>query len=568
MSKNLKTEIENIIKKYDNKKSAKVIDGLYRNPKEVIKYVTFNSLSEFVDGNLDEQGRIKPYYNITRYRLNTAVKATEFDVKDFQAEADHNNYFLQSMLIGKEAYQWAKEINFSKTLNEFTKRRAEYGSALVKITETDGQLFFDIPYWQNMLFDPANKDGVKIEVHDMTKAKLFEKRDVWDKEAVEDILEDIDESDVDSVKIYEVEGIFPNDLMEKGKEGYSLQLHYVYLDEDVKEKILYSEELKKSRYYQLDWEEVPNSALGRGVVEEGFQSQNWTNIAKAQESIMMELGSKLVLKSSDPTIADQNLSYIDVGQIIQTTDLQQVDLTPRVIEQLEKLFNSWENQYEKATNTFNAVTGEQLPSNTPLGSVQIQANQASSHFDFKREEAGIFWQEIFNEIVSPFLIKRIKSKELLTSEFTNNELKFIDNLFATSYANDKLFEADEPTLEMQLKAMTEAQGQLNQYGNKRTIKLPKDFWKNYKAKFTWHTTNEMRNKTATLQNLNGILTLVGSNPAILQDPALKDLFSKMIEVAGLGLSPVSLGVGQSQPQQQPTNIPANQGQQIINSSQT
>ena len=74
------------------------------------------------------------------------------------------------------------------------------------------------------------------------------------------------------------------------------------------------------------------------------------------------------------------------------------------------------------------------------------------------------------------------------------------------------------------------------------------------------TTGEQMNKTATLESLSNILTLTAQNPMILQDPVLKEVFARIVEVAGLGISPVEL---LSKPQQmmQPQQGQAPQGQQ-------
>ena len=93
-------------------------------------------------------------------------------------------------------------------------------------------------------------------------------------------------------------------------------------------------------------------------------------------------------------------------------------------------------------------------------------------------------------------------------------------------------------------------------GKRRYIDIPKDYFKNYENNITIDITGETRNKQAALQTLSTILGQVASNPALLQDPTLSQIFGEILEISGVDIIPT---VTQPQPQQpQPTKAPAPQ----------
>lgn len=573
-------EISDLEQDFTSGEGVTILPGLKRSAYDKIKMVTAYSIDQHLSGQKDDLNREKPFYNIGKYRLNVAVRATDFNTKDIRVEADHTNYSLQSLVLQKRAINWMKDENFAKTLNKMGRTRPEYGGVLVKKIEKGNELHIEVPVWTNVIFDETDiEDGVKIEKHWFNPMEFEKKRDVW--ENIDDTIKFFDKKEkknsISRVCVYEIEGIFKKDFMLDVDESdeYSLQLHYVagYDGEYVH---LYSEELKESRYKYLDWYSVPGCALGRGVIEDGEQAQIWTNLSKMQEQNLMEYGSKLVLSTTDKNIEGTNLTTnIDTGEVVYHapgTELSQLDLTPRTMVQLENLFTSWDQQIERVTSTFDSVTGETLPANTPLGSVQIQSANASSFFEYRRQEMGIFLTEIFTDWVMPYLVKQLKKEGLLTADFSPQELEQIDRIFATEQTNQAVLDqltnpnVPNPTPETQQLLNDQFRSLIRETGERRTIKFPKDFFDDIKYKVTWVTTNEQKNKNAVLANLNQVLQTVAQNPIILQDPRLSQLFGKMVEVAGLGLSPVSLGIvgGATQQPTQQANVRSEVPEEVKN----
>lgn len=561
MDKTIFKEINSLIGTYNNK-SIQIIDGLYYNQYQTIKKIEFYWNSQYINGQLDELGRIKPFYNLSKFRVNVATRATDIDVKDVRITSDNRNDRVRSMLLNHELKNWMKEADFSKLLNDWGKTRAKYGGALIKKCiekEEDGSknLKIELVEWKNVITDQTDiENGVIIEVHYMSPSDLSKKIGVW--ENVEEAMKlatksrgikgNKDQATENKIPVYEVHGEFPENYNPETPEGnpnkYQKMQFIIAGNETNKQVLLWSEVEDENPYRYLAWDYVSGRGLGIGIVEDGFEAQMWTNDAIIAEKNVMDLAGKVFIKTNSKQLGNNIISDMDNGQVIELedgADANLLNLTPSSLPQFQNTVERWNTQYERATNTFDAVTGEQLPSNTTLGSVAIQSAQASSFFDYRREEAGIFWTEVLMDWVLPHLIKKINKEHVLASEFSIDELKMIDNAFAVNETNNRVKEAilsgkivSMEEYDQAIEAFTQFIGQ---DGKRRYLEIPKDYFKNYEDNLTIDITGETRNKQVALQTLSTVLSQVSSNPAILQDPTLSQIFNEILEISGVNIIP-------------------------------
>ena len=90
-------------------------------------------------------------------------------------------------------------------------------------------------------------------------------------------------------------------------------------------------------------------------------------------------------------------------------------------EALRLHLGRWHPSAERVLSTFNAITGETMPSGTPFRQVAILNQEAGSLFEYRREEASIFIREIFLDWVLPFLVKQLKKDKDLTATLEPEE---------------------------------------------------------------------------------------------------------------------------------------------------
>ena len=545
-------------------RQIELIDGLFYNQFETLRTVEFYSNSKYLKGNVDELGKEKPFYNINKFRVNVAVRATDLDIKDIQISADGANFYNEAWLLGKEAYEWMKTSHFDVFLNDMGKTRAKYGGVLVKncIEKEDGEeeLELKVVNWKNAITDQINiEDGVIIEKHYLLPEELLEKSEYWTEADLNKVLKEASKSKYwdGRVCVYEVHGMFPESYFEKGGDEFTYKRYeaMIYMN-GKKSEVLYYEEEKENPYKFLAWDKIAGRGLGAGIVEDGFEAQVWTNDLMIKETRIVELASKVVLKTNSKKAGNNVLTDVENGHIFELEDngdINVLSLTPSSLPELSNLAQRWDNQFERVSSTFNAITGEQMPSGTPYRQTAILNSEASSLFDYRREEAGIFVAELFYDWVIPFLIKKLKKSHVLVSDFTDDELNRIDEGFkrykAARSSINKVLEGGVPSKEEYDQEIESLTKELNMTGNQRYIEVPDGYFDKIEYKVSVVTTGENRNKAAILETLNNILLTVAKNPTILQDSIMLGIFRKIADVAGV--SPTELGLSKQQVAQQP-----------------
>lgn len=593
------TELDEIKQNYQESSLEKV-SGLKRSQYQVIKMCEYYSDSRYLGTYLGNKKQIGsgtidvPFYNIVNYRVAIAKTATDLDIKDIQIVSDNPKYQVHSMLLNREAYEWMKKAEFSRTLNEMGAVRPKYGGYLVKkcIEPEEDELEIEVVRWTNVYTDQNDiLGGPIVECHPMSPVEINKKDGVW--ENVKEVLKahkKIKAKDrPTTIEVYEITGEFPIALFKDSQEKeitaddefkYSLQ-HYFLAEIDGKKFFLYGEELdgEMEDYYEyLAWEDN-GYGLGRGVIEDSEEAQVWTNDAVINEHLAMTIAGRVGVKTNSKKLGNSVLEH-DHGKIYELNaneDINSFSLVPAALGQYQNQIEKWRMQADNVTSSFDSITGEQPPANTPYSQTVFLNQVASRPFDYKREEWGIHLGKLFTKWVIPHLIKKIKKKHILVSEFSDEELENIDESFAAFNSNEDLVEkaiellSKENITPEEQQGLIDTQGELiNSYkdhikknGKKRFIEIPDGYFDDIDYKVTVVTTGEQKNKAATMQSLNEIMKTIQAsfNPntgeyEMLVNPELSKIFRELVELSGSGLSPISLGKGSRQPAQIPSPVSA------------
>lgn len=573
------TELEEIESRYENVYQEK-IDGLKRSQYQVIKMCEYYSDSRYLEANygnrLNKTGRPVPFSNIVNYRVALAKTATDLDIQNFTITADDPKHQVHSMLLNREVFEWMKTTGFALTLNQMGLNRPKYGGYLLKKTEKDGELKIDVVRWTSVYTDQNDiLGGPIVEEHHLSPVEINRKSDVW--YGTDDVLrayKKIKSADTAaSIEVYEITGEFPiamykdasgEEATEEDEYQYSLQ-HYFIAELDGQNYLMFAEELSgtmEDYYAYLSWEDN-GYGLGRGVIEDSEEAQVWTNDAVINESIAMALAGRVGVKTNSKKLGNNILEH-DHGKIYELEDGKDINafqLTPSALGQYANIIERWKRQADNVANSYDAATGEQPPSGTPLGTTQLLNAVATKPFDYKREEWGIHLTMIFDKWVLPYLMKKIAREHILVSEFDDTELEAIDDSFSAFNNNEDMINATIEALNNDTPLPTQQDNLDNQAmwkqhikknGKKRYIEVPKDYFKDVQAKLTVNVTGEQKNKSAILQSLSSIMASVvqSYNPntggfGVLEDPTLSKIFNQMLEMAGAGISPISVGKSQA-----------------------
>lgn len=567
-------EANEIISNYNNQ-SLEIMNGLTFSQSATIRMIEFYSRSKYLFGNLDELGLEKPFQNILNGICDVENAAVDIDTKDITITADRPQDYDKSFLMTQEIYEWMKESNFGKILNELRDTRTRYGGVIAKkcIYEEDGkkELRIETPQWKNLVTDQVDiESGAIIEKHYMSPAELAKKSDVWDniKEAMKlatktrtDRNNVNKQGSVKKVPIFEVRGEFPvayfkqangEQFDDDDNYKFSYQYYVIAGQGDMGQILLYKEDNTERVYKYLPRKAKPGRALGVGVVEEGEQAQIWTNDIVQKQHRALEYSSKVIGQSASKKLKGRNLLVEATnGLILEHEPDKPITTVPLIpsggMQQFDLLLGQWYSQLEKVTSAYAAQRGETPPSGTPFRLQAQVLQQSSSVFDDLKEEFGIFVSEIFYDWILPFQAKKLNTAHILAHEFSADELKGLDKAYSLHAANktviDSILSGKLVSAEDYDQLQQGAMDLIQQTKSHRFLDIPKDYYKDLEPKLTITTTGEQRNKAATLESLTNVMLLVAKNPSILQDPVLSQVFSRIIELSGSGISPMSLAAG-------------------------
>jgi hypothetical protein len=514
-----------------------IVSGLDYNQYKTLVRTELYYNSQFETGPKDSLGRDKPFYNIVKSRVNLATRATDIDVKDIQVESTVSDDYARSFVFRKKVAQWMKDKGFARLLNQMGKTRNKYGGVLVKKTEIDGELDIQVVPWKDVVTDQTDiMKGVIIERHFYTPSELKAMDGKWENvdkaiRTAEDDKDDENEHDEKEtpgnyVEVYEIHGDLPVAYLKiaDGKDPkdddwfiFQKQVHIVAgVDnigyDDVQKLIenginLFWGREKKSPYKYLAWDEIPGRALGIGVIEDSFEAQVWTNDAKLKERDLMELASKLLFWTDDAKFAKNVTTDAETGEVLRVTtgkQVQQLNTISGTIPQFQNLIQSWKDQADRATSTFEANTGENLPSGTPYRLAAIQNQEANSHFVYRLEEMGTFIEEMFNDWIVPYFEKKFRDPHIVAAEFSQDELNKIDETYIESALKEEILKKrQEGILILDIEQERQRlKQQMMQTKEHRFLKVPKDYYKNLNAKIRVVITNEQRNKAVYLERFS------------------------------------------------------------------
>lgn len=526
--------------------------------------------SKFETGNKDTLQREKPFYNITKFRVNVATRATDLDTKNIAIFSEAAEAETEAFLLTLKNRNWMKQSNLAVFLNRMGHTRAKYGGVLVKKTEQGGELGLHIMQWLNMITDQVDiADGVKIERHHYTPSKLRQvaKQLGWNNvDAAIEAAKKTREAQAGNspskpnktpganIEVFEVHGVLPTCHLagtsdkypaDYGDEHeYERQMHVVVLDESDKETVngvtLYAGLEDEDPYKYLPYEEQDGRGLGIGVVEDLFEAQVWTNYDVKGKKDLVDLAGKLIYQSTSSSVVAKNIltdlengSIIDVGP---NGSLTAVNTNMAGLGQLSNLMSDWNEQAQNVTSTYPAILGQTPPHGTAFRLQAGLVNEASALFEYRRQEAGIFIREIYRDWVLPFLVKQMREAKEIVADLDPDELQMVSKALAE---HEALRFAKEQALsgklitQQDVDAIKQATQSMHMKSSRKGINDFAGMFDNWAGTIDVDTTGEQRDRQGMLSTLFQLFGAVAANPMLLQNPTMARLFNEIVETAGV-----------------------------------
>mgnify|MGYP003632113955 FL=1 len=554
--------------------------------------------SHYTSGEFDDLGRRKPFYNISNRILHKQRTAEDIDTKDIVLTTTKPAHYAKSLLMTVANRKWMKMVNFPLTLNQMTEVRGRDGGLLVKKVMSEGQLNIEVADMLTTITDPTDiASGSKVQESKYNASELMEmKKNGW--ENVEDAImmheasnsndspnEEGNNPGTDYITVYVVDGVLPRTMIDDTAEmfEYSRQMHVITLfsttDDDGNDEdtgiTLYSSENTKDNYKYLSYEKMSGRSLGRGMVEQTFQAQMGINETVINEKNAMDVASKVLLMqpNGNGTDTNSNLNDYHDGAIFEYNIAapQLLNTTPQSLGFHGAMREDWNTQANNQSSVQDVNTGN-MPASATFRGMALQNQEANSIFELRREEMGIFLQEIYRDWIIPHLTKWVKKQEFMEAELTSEEMQQVVEDYSFNQARNTVdkryfagkYEGLEPGMkfaQMGLDQELEANAikeDLRSEG-KNWMKSDSNYLDGIEYDLDILITDEQQLKQVFLSNQVDILnTYLANREAFAQDPNAMKQYNAIQQTMGLQpLQAIDAPVETSQEVSQPASSPAN-----------
>lgn len=525
---------------------------------ETLKFNHLYYYGKYHTGNKDAQGYYKFFHNITKPACDIATKFVDLDTKDILlipvGGSDANAMY--TWFMQRELRTWLKETGFAKTMNTMAEEFPKGHVVLKKV----GNKFKKVPV-VSMRMDPSARSLNETwhgELHIMTLAEM--EKEGWD---VEQIKQRPDKNGTyDVYEMYIKEGDMWRRTILAGltdvrsgsgiirtpeskiNEGSDFLPPITVLDDKV----------KRTPYRELKWEDVEGRWLGFGFPEYLRDNQIAENEAENLERKALILKALQLYQTSDETVSGKNVltdtmngDILIAGDIIAPVAKDNADLSA-----YNNTRERTRDNIERKTFTSDITTGGNLPSRTPLGVANLQASLATSYFELKRENMGLFIKDLLWDDILPDFKKKTAKQHAMDFIRTEDDRKKAEELvlelkkweYRYNYINKTSF---KPTLEQLDKVYADAMDELK--GKESlSILIPEGAYDEAKYRMDITVTGESVDISAKSSVLQIALQIVGSNPMILQDDTTRTILFKFLEMGGV--NPNELNMLQVKPGQQ------------------
>jgi len=444
MNQTIFGQIENEIQSY-LEDFVEISEGYKFSQYRLIKRIMLYANQVLPKGKLDAQGNYKYWIDIIQPRIDSEVKNVDFDTKDISFWSESKEDAGPMLICNLALKEWMRNNDQATQLNESVEEGAGWGNVVWKQVKGgyDRMNLKDF-YVINQQARTLNETPV-IERHLMTQSDMREKKGIWSN--VEEAIKECGnkwfsvpaESGIRESKqtpyyeVYERNGeVCEYDLYEamrlagKEVEGEGSKDKYVlakivaiglkYGDSNGKKIILYADTLPgvMSDFYKEYHRGRYNGRWFRvGIYELLFDIQTRANEISNQIARGLDWASKTIFRTQDNLIANNIMTDMRNGDVIKSTDLQQVEVRMRGLDQLIADWNRLMAAADRLCNSYEVVAGESLPTNTPFKLGALINQNANKLFDYIREKMSIAFQEVFTDWIMPDITDDLKQKDVL-----------------------------------------------------------------------------------------------------------------------------------------------------------
>ena len=424
--------------------AIEIAEGITYSQYKLVRRIYLFKNKVYPRGKIDKQGNYKYWFDIIKPRMDNEVKNIDIDTKDILVFSDNPVKDFAPVFISNAAMKdWLWETG-----------RAEEMNAVAELFSGDGNVLFKKVKGGYETCDPLNTyitiqtartvdDTAIIERHQLTQSEIRAKEGIWDHDAIEAVIKNCGDRTFSPTKrtglrnttnpyyeIYERTGeiteraLFEAQKREDSETGsetkYVLaKLIVAGMKKGGKDEkyVLYAEALGNKKMSDLYVEAHRGAYKGRwwreGMYELLFDHQVRANEIGNQLARGLEWASKTFFKSADVRTIQSLKTDLLNGDIIRSDDLSQVEVRMQGLDQLIADWNRLMADADAIANSFEVISGDSLPANTPFRLGQLLDVNATKLFVFLREKLGVSYQRIFKNWILPELVKDLRGRDII-----------------------------------------------------------------------------------------------------------------------------------------------------------
>jgi hypothetical protein len=473
-----------------------------------------------------------PFYNIVDAPVWVAAKGIDIDRNDIKVTAEDRNSEWGSFLMEKELRFWMKEKKFGAMLNDIVFNLSKYGTIVLKKI---GDEIYNV-YIKNIIIDPTVefiKDSPYIiEKHEYSIAKFQEvgKKKGWNN--VDEIVSQYRANKKTKVLVCERYGDYGGEYNYCVVAGADLDKK----TESLGCWILF-EGNRDPNYREVHWEKVPGRWLGRGNVEKLLEPQRAANEVNYYFHKGLQWTSLRIFQTRDEMAARNLLSELENGDVLRTLN----EITPVATEEknlsaFAYADSKWTKNIADRSFAQEPVSGQGVKSGVPLGSTQLSIGMSGQYFGFKQEILGMFIEDLIVEWIIPTFKKsngkehKVHLMKLMGDDLASE--KFFNLLLSQQLWNKRITLLAKGKVPLgkeweMFKAIETDRLKHSDYS------IPDGLYDDINYKINVSITAEKINLSSKVAVAQIILQILGSNPAVFQDPTTRRIANKVMEWSGI-----------------------------------
>lgn len=547
--------------KYD--KPVSLAEGWDWSMKDHLRQSFLYLNSQFLENN--ESRDLRPNKNIILPILNIEFRTEGFDVKDIELYVDNPDEYHKSLLIKKYHDKWARENEIDTFIDEMVESYCTYGGVLARKTKQAKPEVIDLKTiaFCNQ-YDLLNYPFAIL--HEMSFSELREEADLrgWGEGSdidVETLIQLVKKEDKDTVEIYEVHGVMPIEWLndedivgESKKDVNQVQIVAFYMKEnnDKQGVCLFRKKMPTLPFKFLKRDDIQGRALGRGGVEELFESQTWTNWNEVKVTQMLNSASKTLFFSDDPQFKTRNnLKGVENNQVLNVQEgrsISQLDTYPRNVAVFNDSIERFWQHAQVLGSAPEALMGEAPNSGTPFKLYEAQQIEGKGMHKYRQGKLATFMDELYRDWILPHLATEIVKEQNFMAELSASEMQVVADSILTNEANDfkkrmilSMQDIDEDMVNLY---KDQIRADIVKKGNKKFFKILKDEMKDISISVMTNIAGKQKNLALLTDKLVNVLRQYIATPQIRQDPEMTKLLNTILESSGL--SPIMFGPAPAQ----------------------